>query len=91
MTVRLAWAPNVAPNEADDRHLLADDERADLVETDAAVGLRHVDAEQAQVAAALYQPPRELPVFLFQLVEAPAGIRSARIPAPSVRSADVRR
>jgi hypothetical protein len=51
------------------RHLLADDERADLVETDAAVGFRHVDAEQAEVAAALHQPSRELPVFLFQLVE----------------------
>ena len=57
------------PERGGRRHLLADDERADLVETDAAVGLRHVDAEQAEVAAALHQPSRELPVLLFQLVE----------------------
>ena len=55
---RLACAPNVAPNDAARDMLLADDERRDLVELDAAVRLGDVDAEQPELAAALHAAAR---------------------------------
>ncbi len=51
------------------RHLRADDQRAHLVEADAAVRLRHVDAEQTEVAAALDERARQRPVLLFEAIE----------------------
>jgi hypothetical protein len=51
------------------RHPFADEQRGDLVEVEASVGLRHVDAEQPELAAALDQPSREIPVVLFEPAE----------------------
>ena len=46
-------APNVVANDATRPDRFADDDGRDLVEVDAAVGLGHVGAEQAELAAAL--------------------------------------
>ena len=45
-----------------------DQGRAHLVEPDAAVGFRHVRAEQTELAAAAEQTPREVPVLRLELV-----------------------
>ena len=51
------------------RHPFADDHRRHLVQFDAAVRFRDVDAEQAELAAALHQVARQRPLLLFQAVE----------------------
>ena len=51
------------------RHPFADEERRHLVEVDAAVGFRHVHAEQPELAASLEEPARDGPVVLFEAVE----------------------
>ena len=64
--MRLACAPNVAPNDACCGNLLGDDQRRDLVEVDAAVRLGNVGAEQAQAAALLDQLAIERPLLLLE-------------------------
>ena len=63
------------------RHPLADDERRDLVEADAAVGLGHVDAEQPELAAALHQRRAPAPSPSARADRAPAALRCRRTPA----------
>ena len=51
------------------REPLGDVERGDFVEAEAAVRLRHVDAEQPELRALLHQLAREVPVLLLELIE----------------------
>ena len=68
-SVRFVCPPKVAPNDAALAIRSLTTQRGDLVEVEAAVGLRHVDAEQAELAAAFDQPARDGPVVLFEPVE----------------------
>ena len=67
--MRLVCPPNVAPNDAALAIRSLTSERGDFVEVDAAVGFRHVDAEQPEVAAPLEQRARDRPVVLFEAIE----------------------
>ena len=51
------------------RDVLGDDQRRDAVEVDAAIGHRHVHAEQSELAAPLDQQSRRGPVLLLQSIE----------------------
>ena len=51
------------------RELFGDDERAHFVEADAAVLFRDIDAEEAEVAAALHEIARERPVLFLEAIE----------------------
>ena len=55
-------APSEPPNDGLTGDLLADVRRADLVEAEAAVGLRNLEAQQIELARLLQQLARERPV-----------------------------
>ena len=80
-----ACAPKAAPNEADRAMPSLTIVRRHLVEFDAAVCLRHIDAEQPEVPAAPHQLARQVRSPSPRAGRAPEALRCPRSRRPSAR------